>query len=106
LWEPDAQKPFTSTYMAKSIGDLLRQFWAGQLPNKAPREGQIAEAWVRVAGPEIAAATQTLRLTKHGLTVIIKDPLVREEVRYRAAALAEALRAAGFPEIKRILVRG
>lgn len=92
--------------MAKSIGDLLKQFWAGQLSDKAPREAQIEEVWVRVAGPEIAAATQALRLTKHGLTVVIKDPLVREEVRYRAATLAEALRAAGFPEIHKVTVRG
>jgi hypothetical protein len=92
--------------MAKSIGDLLKQFWAGQLSDKAPREAQIEEVWVRVAGPEVAAATQALRLTKRGLAVVIKDPLVREEVRYRAAALAEALRAAGFPEIHKVTVRG
>jgi hypothetical protein len=92
--------------MAKSIGDLLKQFWAGQLSDKAPREAQIEEVWVRVAGPEVAAATQALRLTKHGLAVFIRDPLVREEVRYRAAALAEALRAAGFPEIHKVTVRG
>ena len=92
--------------MAKSIGDLLKKFWAGQLSDKAPREAQIEEVWVRVAGPEVAAATQALRLTKHGLAVVIKDPLVREEVRYRAAALAEALRAAGFPEIHKVTVRG
>jgi hypothetical protein len=92
--------------MAKSIGDLLKKFWAGQLSDKAPREAQIEEVWVRVAGPEVAAATQALRLTKHGLAVVIKDPLVREEVRYRAAALAEALQAAGFPEIHKVTVRG
>jgi len=92
--------------MAKSIGELLRQFWAGQLSHKAPRKAQIEEAWARIAGPEIARATQSLRLTKAGMTVWIRDPLVREEVRYRAAALAEALRAAGFPEIQRLTVRG
>ncbi len=92
--------------MAKSIGDLLRQFWAGQLSHKAPREAQIEEVWVRIAGPDIARATQSLRLTKAGITVWIRDPLVREEVRYRAAALVEALRAAGFPEIRKITVRG
>ncbi len=92
--------------MAKSIGELLRQFWAGQLSNKAPREAQIEEAWARVAGPDIANATDSLRLTKAGLTVWIRDPLVREEVRYRSAALVEALRAAGFPDIKRLTVRG
>lgn len=92
--------------MAKSIGELLRALWAGQLPDKAPREAQIGEVWVRVAGPEIAAATQSLRLSRTGLTVVLKDPLVREEVRYRAKAFAEALRAAGFPEIQKVTVRG
>ncbi len=92
--------------MAKSIGELLRQFWAGQLSNKAPREAQIEEMWARVAGPEIAKATQSLRLTKAGLTATIRDPLVREEVRYRASAFVEALQAAGLPEIKRLTVRG
>ncbi len=92
--------------MAKVIGDLLRQFWAGHLADKAPREAEIAETWVRVAGPDVAAATQRLHLTKAVLWLTIRDPLLREEVRFRATTLVEALRAAGFTEIQRVRVRG
>lgn len=88
--------------MPKSIGELLESFFAGKLNVRAPREAQILEAWQRLMGSEIAQATSFIRLRKKSCQIGITDPLLREELRYQAPRLGELLRAAGFPDLKKI----
>lgn len=88
----------------KSIQELLRAFFAGQLGSAAPREGQARELWERLMGPEIAAATERLTFRRGTLTVTLRDPLLRNELRYHTERLTELLRAAGLPALKTLRI--
>jgi|GEM_PF-1210924 len=88
--------------MPESIGELIERFLAGQLGDKAPTEARLWQAWQRLMGPDIAAATARITLQRHTCVIYVKDPVLREELRYQANAIVELLRAADFPQLKRI----
>lgn len=89
--------------MPDSIGELIERFLAGKLGDKAPTEARLWQAWQRLMGPDIAAATVKITLHRHTCVVIyVRDPLLREELRYRAGHILELLRAADFPQLKQI----
>ncbi|MCS7296835.1 MAG: DUF721 domain-containing protein [Bacteroidia bacterium] len=90
--------------MSKSIGELLESFFSGKLPQKAPLEARVWEAWQRIVGPDLAKHTASIRIRGKKCIVQIREPLLRMEVQYRAPLLLELLHAAGFPEIERIQV--
>ncbi len=88
----------------KSIQQLLQAFFAGQLGTAAPREGQARELWERLMGPEIAAATERLSFRRGTLTVTLRDPLLRNELRYHTERLTELLRAAGLTNLNTLRI--
>ncbi|MCX7607338.1 MAG: DUF721 domain-containing protein [Bacteroidia bacterium] len=90
--------------MSKPIGELLQAFFAGRLGNQSPVEGRLREAWERLLGPEIATATEALSLRKGTLTVHLKDPLLRQELRLHSQNIAELLRNSGFTEVRRVKI--
>jgi len=87
----------------KSIGDLLQAFFSGRLT--ASVEVALREAWLRLLGPEVMAATRSLTLRRGTLTAEVGDPLLRQELLYRAEEVALLLRQAGFPEVRRVRIR-
>lgn len=88
--------------MPDSIGDLLSRFFAGQLGDKAPAEARLRETWLRIVGPEIATATSRISLRRRSCLIYVRDPVLREELRYQVPRLLELLRAAGFAELQRL----
>lgn len=88
--------------MPDSIGDLLQRFFAGQLGDRAPAEARLKEVWARLMGPEVATATSRLVLRRRSCLIYVKDPVLREELRYQAAGLLELLRAAGFDGLQKL----
>ncbi len=91
--------------MARALGDLIGAFLAGRLAGPSPRQAWALEVWRRVAGPAAAQATQSLRLGAKTLTVTITDPLLREDLRYRARELRDQLRAAGLEALQKVVIR-
>jgi len=89
----------------QSIGDLLQAFFSGRLTASASVEAALREVWLRLTGPEVAASTQVLTLRRGTLTAQIGDPLLRQELMYRAEELALLFRQAGFPEVRRVRIR-
>lgn len=91
--------------MAKELGGLIKAFLAGRVTGPSRREVWAQEVWGRIVGPAVAQATQRFRLSQKTLTVTISDPLLREELRYRAREIGEQLRAAGLSELQKIIIR-
>ncbi|MEN3041571.1 MAG: DUF721 domain-containing protein [Bacteroidia bacterium] len=91
--------------MSKSIGEILEQFFAGRLSSKAPLEAQLRETWHRLMGAEIASATTRIMVSRQRCVIYLKDPLLREELRYRASQILEAFQAAGFPDLRKVEIR-
>lgn len=84
--------------------ELVRAFLAGQLGTAAPREAEAQELWKRLMGPDIAASTEKLTFRRGKLTIQLRDPLLRTELRYHTDRLAELLRAAGLTDLKTLLI--
>lgn len=84
--------------------ELVRAFLAGQLGTAVPREAEIQELWKRLMGPDIAAATEKLTFRRGKLTVKLRDPLLRTELRYHTERLCELLRAAGLADLKAVVI--
>lgn len=89
----------------KSVGDLLQAFFSGRLGPSTSVEAALREVWLRLTGPEVAASTRALTLRRGTLTAQIDDPLLRQELRYRAEELALLFRQAGFPEVRRMRIQ-
>ncbi|MCS6896320.1 MAG: DUF721 domain-containing protein [Bacteroidia bacterium] len=88
--------------MPKSIGEILEQFFSGQLRQKAPLEAQLWEIWYRLMGQEVAAATGRIVIRGRRCTIHIKDPVLREELRYRAPEILQAFRGAGISDLQKV----
>lgn len=87
----------------KSVGDLLQAFFSGRLG--AAGEAALREVWLRLTGPQVAEVTRGLTLRRGTLTAQIDDPLLRQELMYRADELALLFRQAGFPQVRRVRIQ-
>jgi len=89
----------------KSVGDLLQAFFSGRLGPSALGEAALREVWLRLTGSQVAEATRALTLRRGTLTVQLNDPLLRQELMYRADELALLFRQAGFPQVRRVRIQ-
>ncbi len=88
----------------KSVGDLLQAFF-GSVGSFGFGEAALREVWLRLTGSQVAEATRALTLRRGTLTVQLNDPLLRQELMYRADELALLFRQAGFPQVRRVRIQ-
>ena len=80
---------------AESVGAILARVMKDVRPARRKRRDKIADAWARIAGPEIALETRPATLRQGVLTVEVKSSSLLHELRsFRRDELLERLLAA------------
>ena len=80
---------------AESVGSILARVIRDKRPARRRRRDRIAEAWVGVAGPELALETRPATLRQGVLTVEVRASSLLHELRsFRRDELLERLLAA------------
>lgn len=88
----------------QGIGHLM----PGVLKQLAREHGQMAHiqrAWKRLVGPQLAAHTRPLRLTRGRLVVAVEQPGDGFELSYRRPRLGEQLKAMTDGRVTEIVLR-
>ncbi len=78
---------------ARRIGDLIAELMKSPAMPRPGELADLAEAWARAAGPELARRSRPLGLRRGELTVGFESAAVRQEVEsFRKADLLARLR--------------